>query len=200
MQVLVRNPHGSRFRPQNVVESFWSKDSLYLGPTFAMTSLLELNDPKGLSPFLVLDARIAFYIDQLELADSLITKNLGPLGTVGAHLKTNAKIYHNEDPRKFDRYVKEFLPENPVKEFKEVGEVIVYNETSIDKTLWSRLKKGGYYLIASGKEPLEIDPPGKFEVIKESWPAGMETEVGWRFVNEDLGLENFEFAKIRKLD
>lgn len=199
MQVLVKNIHGEYFKPLNVFESFWSKDCLFLGPTFSMTSLMELNDPTGLSPFLVLDAKIAFYIYQLDQSVTLLTKNLGPLGTIGAHLISGAKIFHNEDQKKMERYIKEYLLVSPVEKGGVIEQVVVYNEKKIDVNLWKKLRVGGTYLIASSKGPLELNIPGKFKAIKRAWPVGVETDYGWVFLDEEYGLENFEFAKIKKL-
>jgi hypothetical protein len=166
MQVLVKNIHGAYFKPSNVFESFWSKNCLFLGPTFSMTSLMELTDPTSLSPYLVLDAKIAFYIYQLDLSETLLSKSLGPLGTIGAHLISGAKIFHNEDQKKMERYIKEYLLVSPVETGGVIEQVIVYNERKIDANLWEKLKIGGNYLIASSKEPLELEIPGKFTAIK----------------------------------
>lgn len=199
MQVLVRNTYGTYVRPSHVFESFWSNDCLFLGPTFPMTSLMELNDSTGLSPFLVLDAKMAFLIHQLETSKTLVTKNLGPLATIGAHLLSGAKIYHNVDKKKFAQYVKEYLPQNPEAKEKVWDQVIVFNEPKINPAFWQKLKIGGYYILATTKQSIELEVKGKFHIIKSKWPKGQETETGWRFSEEELGLEDLEFTKIRKV-
>lgn len=199
MQVLVKNNFGKPIRPQDVIESFWSDDCLLLGPTFPMTSLLEINDGTGPSPFLVLDAKMAFFIKQLTKSKTLAAKNLGPLATIGAHIVSGAKIAHTEDKKKFIQYVKEFLPTNPEVKETSFDQVIVYGESSINPTLWKKLKVGGHYLLATAQGPLVINPTGKFKMIRTTWPKGYETKFGWRFDEEDSGLENFEFTKLRKL-
>lgn len=199
MQVLVRNAYGSPVKPSHVVESFWSEDCLIIGPTFPMTALLELNGDTGLSPFLVLDAKMAFYITLLEKSKTLATKNIGPLATVAAHIKSGAKICHNEDKKKFSQYVKEYLPQNPEAKDTSFDQVMVYNESTINPALWKKLKVGGQYLLASSKEPLTIEPNGKFKIIRSRWPQGYETKIGWKFDEEESGLENFEFARLKKM-
>jgi hypothetical protein len=199
MQVLVQNPYSTPIHQTHVYPSFWSESCLYLGSAFSMTSLMDMNNPLDLSPFLVLDAKMAFFISQLEKSSFLICKNLGPLGTIGSHIFSSSKIAHNEDQKKVARYVKEYFPASPLSSEGDLDQVIVYNESKIYQELWDKLRVGGTYLIASLKVPLEINLSGTFEAAKLSWPNGMSTEYGWRFFEDDWGLNEFEYAKLKKL-
>lgn len=204
MQVLVKNHLAlSKVEPQNVIESFWSEKCLYLGANFSMSLLMDLSDPVSLSPFLVLDAKVAFLISQLNPVATTYARQLGPLGLIGAHLMTNSKFIHEEDPKKIGRYLDEYLPKSQqdiVSGEEKYDQVVVFGESVVKPELWNKLKVGGFYILASDKAPITIDLSyEEFEAFGKRWPYGQPTEFGWRFKEEEWGLKDYEFAKIRKL-
>lgn len=204
MQVLVKNPFSeSRLVPKNVIESFWSPDCLYLDANFSMSSLTGPSDSVGLSPFLVLDAKIAFLISQLNAVATTYARSLGPLGLVGASILTGSKIVHEEDQKKVSRYLEEYLPrenQSITPDTKSYDQIVVFGGTRIDQNLWKQLNVGGYYLVASDKSAIEIDlEQEEFEAFGKLWPFGESTEFGWRFKEDQWGFTQYEFAKIRKL-
>lgn len=164
---------------------------------------MDPSDSVGLSPFLVLDGKIAFLISQLAKAGTTYARNLGPLGLVGAHIHAGSKFVHEEDQKKVSRYLEEYLPkenQNIVIQTESYDQVVVFNENTIDQNLWKKLNVGGYYLIASDKSAIQIDlEHEEFEAFGKLWPYGESTEFGWRFKEEEWGLAHYEFAKIRKL-
>ncbi len=204
MQVLVKNPFSpSKLEAKNVIESFWGSDCLYLGPAFAMSSLMDPSESVGLSPFMVLDAKIAFLISQMNSVGCTCAEQLGPLGLVAAKIKSGSSFVHKEDQKKLSRYGEEYLPKDNQVITTESGsfdQVVVFGSNTINQDLWKNLNVGGYYLLASDKESIRIDlEHEEFEAFGKRWPFGMPTEFGWRFNQEEWGLDNFEFAKIRKL-
>jgi hypothetical protein len=199
MQVLVKNPHAPAIHPNGVINSFWSEDCLYMDATFSMTSLMQLSDPVGFSPFLVLDARVAFSIFQLNIGSSLYTRQLGTLGVIGAHLVSNSLVTHEEDKKKFDQYSKEYLPENIETVSSSFDQILTFNAREIDQDLWDKLKVGGTYIVASSRGAVSVNVRGKFEAFGKLWPVGEATEFGWKFNNNEWGLEDFEICKLQKL-
>ncbi len=204
MQVLVKNPFSpSKPEAKNVIESFWSPDCLYLGAAFSMSSLMDPSEEVGLSPFLVLDAKIAFLISHLNPVQTTYARQLGPLGIVGAHIKTGSKFIHEEDQKKVSRYLDEYLPKDNqglVSQAEKYDQVVVYGENTINQVLWKKLEIGGYYLLATDKSGIKIDlNHEEFEAFGKLWPFGEATEFGWRFTEEEWGLNPYEFAKIKKL-
>lgn len=164
-----------------------------------MTSLMELTDPLGLSPFLVVDARVGFTLYMLNKGRALYTRNAGALGALGAHIISGAAVTHNEDPKKFDQYAKEYLP-HPVEVASEpYDQILCFNSKTIDPVLWNKLEVGGFYILATTESSLTINPPGKFEAFGKIHPKGMPTEFGWKFSEENIGLLGLEVAKIKKL-
>lgn len=199
MQVLVKNPYAVALPAKNVTPSFWSDDCLYMQNTFSMTSLMELTDPLGLSPFLVVDARVGFSINLLKKGRSLLTRNIGALGAIGAHIISQSAITHHEDPKKFDQYVKEYLPHKVESGTEPYDQILCFNSKTIDPVYWNKLEVGGFYILATTEGSLTIKPPGKFEAFGKIWPKGMSTEFGWKFTEENIGLQGLEIAKIKKL-
>jgi hypothetical protein len=199
MQVLVKNPFAIALPAKNVIPSFWSDECLYMEPTFSMTSLMELTDPLGLSPFLVVDARVGFCLYMLKKGRALYTRNAGALGALGAHIVSESAITHNEDPKKFDQYAKEYLPHAVETPKGLYDQILCFNSKTIDPILWNKLEVGGFYILATIEGSLTIKPPGKFEAFGKLWPKGMSTEFGWKFNEENIGLNGLEVAKIKKL-
>lgn len=197
MEVLVKNPFAQEINPADVSTSFWSSDCLYMGSRFSFSSLFGQTDPLSYSPFLVLDARIAFIISQAEKTDAYC-RGLGALGTIGVTVQTRSCVGHNEDKDKFQNYVKEYLPDDPSKNWQGYNQIITFGENRVDPALWNRLKVGGFYLMGA-EAPLSIQPGSSFEAFGKLWPVGEATEFGWLFQEEKWGLKNFEFAKIKKL-
>ena len=196
MQVLVKNPYSPEIGSKGLIESFWSPNCLYPSETFSFSSLMGLTDPVGLSPFLMLDPVVAFTVSQAEKKISFC-KNLGPLGTLGVHFFSGEKVIHEENPEAFMRYREEYLPHDPVATGSRYEQVIVFGENVIDEKLWSKLSPGGFYIIGTrGKITPGNYPIGPFGKL---WPVGMPTEIGWQFDETNLGLDNFSFAKLKKL-
>ncbi len=168
-----------------------------------MSSLMDPSDTVGLSPFLVLDSKIAFLISQLNKVNTTFARNLGPLGLIAAAIQSGSRFVHEEDQKKVSRYLEEYLPkesQNIVSQEITYDQVVVFGEISIDQNLWKKLNVGGYYLIASDKSAVQIDlEHEEFEPFGKLWPLGASTEFGWRFEEDDLGLSHYEFTKIRKL-
>lgn len=164
---------------------------------------MDPTESLGLSPFLVLDAKIAFLISQMETTPITYARNIGPLGLVGAYTKTNSKFIHNEDQIKIDRYVLEYLPKENhdlVTLAQTVDQVIVFGETIVNENLWKKLNVGGWYILATDKGSLKIELDyEEYEAFGKRWPFGESTEFGWKFKEEEWGLLNYEFLKIRKL-
>ncbi|MFP5385963.1 MAG: hypothetical protein ACLGHN_07775 [Bacteriovoracia bacterium] len=196
MQVLVKNPFTPEIEPKGLVESFWSPNCLYPGHDFSFSVLLDLSNNVSLSPFLMLDPKVAFTVSQVNKAEAFC-KNLGPLGTLGVHFFSGEKVIHEENQKEFLKYQEEYLPHNPASESLTYEQVVVFGENSIDEKLWNKLTPGGFYIIGTQGRitagNFNVEPFGK------PWPLGVATEIGWRFNASELGLEEFEFAKFRKL-
>lgn len=164
---------------------------------------MDPSEVVGLSPFLVLDAKIAFLISQINAAETTYAEQLGPLGLVGAKIKSGSKFVHLEDQKKLIQYMEEYLPkENQLitTEALLYDQVVVFGSQTVNQELWKKLNVGGFYLLASDKGSIQIDlEHEEFEAFGKRWPFGGPTEFGWRFTEEEWGLSNFEFAKIRKL-
>lgn len=203
MQVLIENPYAPlKHRPLGLVPSFWSENAFYIGNHFSMGSLMEESTRFNLSPFAVLDARVAFLLGQVNKGTSILARNIGPLAVVVAHFDS-LSVTHNEDRKKVDSYLKEYLPPKEVKvspELDHYDQIVVFGECDIQDHLWEKLKVGGYYILASYSEGLQISKPGTdFEAMGKIWPHGEATEFGWKFTEEELGLFGFEFCKLKKL-
>jgi hypothetical protein len=202
MQVLVKNHYAPCQLPlSQVVPSFWLEACLYPTGTFSMSSMMDPRDLLGLSPFLVLDAKVAFAISQLSPSALLYGKNLGPLGTLAAHLLSGCQLLPQEHPQKFARYLKEYLPPDEQQIFSDsraFDQVISLGENKLDLELWRELPVGGLYLMGGEKLELEL-AGGDFEALGKLWPYGEATEFGWQFHEESLGLDNFHFCKLKKL-
>ena len=196
MQVLVKNPFTPEINSPGLKESFWSPNCLYPDEDFSFSSLLGLSDPLGLSPFLMLDPRVAFIISQVEKKVSFC-KNLGAMGTIGVHFFSGEKIIHEENQKAFSKYQEEYLPHNPISGHSLFEQVVVFGENTIDEKLWKKLSPGGFYIMGALGKII----PGNYRVgpFGKLWPVGMPTEIGWKFNERELGLEDFEFAKLRKL-
>lgn len=199
MQVLVKNPYATALPAKNVTPSFWSDECVFMDADFSMTSLMELTDPLGLSPFLVVDAKIGFVLSMLKKGKALCTKNIGALGAVGAQILSASALKHNEDAKKFEMYAKEYLPHKVEATNGPFDQILCFNQKAIDPTLWKNLEVGGYYILATTEGSLTINPPGKFEAFGKLWPKGMSTEFGWKFKEDYLGIAGLEVAKIKKL-
>lgn len=199
MQVLVKNPFATALPAKNVTASFWSPDCLYMNSDFSMTSLMELTDPLGLSPFLVVDARVGFMLYLLKKGESLCTRGVGSLGAIGAHILSGGALNHSEDQKKIELYAKEYLPHKLEAATEPFDQVLCFNQKSVDVGLWKQLKVGGHYIFGTTEGQLSINPPGKFEAFGRIWPSGMPTEFGWKFNDDMAGLGGLEFAKIKKL-
>lgn len=204
MQVLVKNPFSqSKLEAKNVIESFWGSDCLYLGAAFSMSSLMGHSEMVGLSPFLVLDAKIAFLISQMNPVNVTHAQQLGPLGLIGAKIKSGSTFVHEEDQKKLNRYEEEYLPKDNqliTSRDETYDQVVAFGSHTINQELWKKLDVGGFYLLASDKDSIQINlEHEEFEAFGKRWPFGVPTEFGWRFKEEEWGLNNYEFAKIRKL-
>jgi hypothetical protein len=204
MQVLIENPYLPKLPEiEHAIRSFWSDNCLYPTDKFAMSSLFELSDLVDLSPFLFLDAKVAFLLSYLRAGESCYARNIGVLGIIAGHFQTQSKFGHAEDSRKLLQYAAEYLPADKrsfTTSEDTFDQIIVFGENTIARDLWSKLKVGGFFILASDKSPLTINlDPSEFEAFGRLWPYGMSTEFGWRFKEKEWGLENFEMAKIKKL-
>lgn len=203
MQVLVENPYSPLdARPLGLSPSFWSPSTYYFSPHFSMGNLMSESIKLGLSPYVVVDARVALFLSQLTKGTSVYTRNLGALGVVVAQF-VSLSVTHNEDSKKVANYLKEYItPKEMIiaPDLALYDQVVIFGECDIQDHLWEKLKVGGYYLLASYSEGLQITrKKEEYAVVKMSWPQGKETEFGWRFDEEELGLFGFEFTKLKKL-
>lgn len=202
MQVLVENPYAPlRERPTELLESFWSETTYYMTPMFSITSLLSQSDVVGLSPYALVDARVAIMISRLNPAESAFTKNVGALGMTVVAFHSSC-VGSEERRADVAKYFKEYLPQEriPVIGAQLYDQIIVYDETEIDLELWKKLKVGGHYIFGSSKGPLSYSiPPKHFDAIGVLYPYGEATEFGWKFEEDELGLKGFEFSKLKKL-
>lgn len=200
MQVLIENPNAPFLnKPKVLIPSFWSPSMFFMGPEFSMTSLIDLSDPLGLSPFLSVDVKVAFLISQIESGVSVFAKNMGALGVVALQFSSTT-VSHHEDRKRLEQYYREYLPAGKrviAPEFDEYDQVVVFGESKINPDLWSKLKIGGHYIFGA-IEKLEFPAESFFEAKGKLWPFGEATEFGWRFQEETLGLPEFEFAKLQK--
>ncbi|WPU66444.1 hypothetical protein [Peredibacter starrii] len=200
MQVLIENPDAKlKAKPKTLLPSFWSPSMFYMGPTFSMTSLFDLSDPLGLSPFVSVDAKIAFLIGQIDSEGAVYAKNMGALGVVGLQFISRS-VTHAEDPKKILDYYREYFSSgteiNP--DVNSFDHVVVFGEARVVPELWQKLKSGGTYIFGA-TEPLIFPDPALFEAKGNLWPVGESTEFGWKFNNDELGLSQFEFGRIQKL-
>lgn len=199
MQVLVKNPNASPITAPGLTPSFWSEEVLFMGPMFSMTSLMELSDPLGLSPFLVIDAKIAFLLSLMNKGQSLYARKIGALGVVAAHIISGAGLTHHEEHKKVERYSSEYLKHSIPAAVAPYDQVVVFGETSVDPELWKQLKTGGTYIFGSTSVPMFVNPPGTFDALGKLWPEGLATEFGWRFNDDQWGLCDLEVYKLKKL-
>lgn len=204
MQVLIKNPFfKSHLTTQHLIESFWSPHCLYPNENFALSSLMDLSDPLGFSPYLLIDARIAFATSQLVPGKSCYARQIGALGVLAAYFQTLGIFGHEEDDKKISLFQKEYLPQelqNFISPQTTYEQVIVFGESMIDLQLWSKLKVGGFFILASDKTAITVNlAPEDFEAFGKLWPFGEPTEFGWRFKEAQWGLQNFNFMKIKKL-
>lgn len=202
MQVLVKNPQAQiDLKDLDIIQSFWSKDCYYMGPRFSMSSLMEATDPLGLSPYLILNAQIAYLLSLLDPKATTLTQNLGPLGTVGAFLFTGKSIIHREDEIKVAKYLKEYVPKDSGSIPAPQGlpdQMIIFGEHSIRKNLWDKLEVGGTFILGATQHKISIDPAYDFEAFGSLYPVGEATEFGWRINDENIGMEWFEVVKVKK--
>lgn len=202
MQVLLKNPEAKEnLIFEGIIPTFWSQNAYFLSSDFSLATFLSQSETFKYSPFLSLDARISFLISQLSSSLATYARNLGALGVVALRF-THQNIEHNEDPQKVKHYAEEYLPENSKIAFKgpSYQEVVVFNEQSIDLALWGKLEVGGYYLLGSIDQDITINLSSDcFEAVGRLWPFGEASEFGWIFCEEDYGLKNFRFLKIKKI-
>lgn len=196
MQILVKNTYGPELKLSDVKESFWSDDCLYMGDSFSLSDLMEQTDLVGLSPFYFLDPRVAFGLFQLK-EGSLYARGLGSVGTVAAFMMCK-EGWCAENRDQILKNIKEYLPFNPLKDSKTYDQIMTFGEKKIDDQLWEKLKVGGFYYLSSTSGKIDLGDK-KFEAFGKLWPIGEATEFGWKFNSKVSGLENFEFAKVKKL-
>ena len=197
MQVLVKNKYAQELKIENLHESFWDSNSYYMDDNFTMSSIFELSDPLGFSPFYFLDPRVSFLLSQMNLGGDLIIRGVGPIGTVAALGKVDRGM-HFEDQTKVKNTINEYLPKSNVETLLSYDQVVVFGEQKIDELLWKNLRPGGFYLLGSitGKINPFVDG---YEPFGKMWPIGMPTETGWKFNDSKSGLVEFEFTKLKKL-
>lgn len=195
MQVLVKNIYCQDLQTKGLSQTFWDPDSYEMGAEFSVSSVMELSGTLGLSPYFVVDARVAFMVSQLNKG-SVYVRGLGDLAATLALMKAGSGYVENIT-KKLDQYIKEYLPSNPLKEEKLYQQILTFGEKTIDSSLWDRLSPGGFYYM--GVTEGELNPSGVyFEAFGKLWPYGEATEFGWRFGPDIQGLSGFEFAKLRK--
>ena len=202
MQVLLKNPEAKEILIfEGIIPTFWSQNAFFITPDFSLSSFLNQSEELEYSPFLSLDARISFLVSQLAPNENIYAKKLGALGVIATHF-THKHIDHNEDALKLKHYAEEYLPQSLEMAFKGTSyqQVIVFDEEDIDLALWRKLEVGGHYLVGSIKQDIAINlPPESFEAVGKLWPYGSATEFGWSFQEEDFGLKEFRFVKIKKI-
>lgn len=186
MQVLVKNPFAKQPLDSGLVESYWDPDCFLPGQTFSMSSLVELSDFVGLSPYYFLDSRVALMLSLLNRG-SVFVKGMGPLGSLAAIGRAGTG-FTNE---RIDKYVSEYFPSNPLERRSSYDQVLVFDEEVIDSELWNLLRPGGFYIYGSMKKRLH-PPEQPFEAFGKLYPVGSPTEFGWKF-------EDLEISKIKKL-
>ena len=206
MQVLLENP----FNPlgsvtDNVTQSFWSDNCLYMDSNFSINAMLKMTDPVGLSPFFILDARIALLISLVSKNSSLLTRGLGPQAVVACLSNFKSQLEHFENPQLIDKYLAEYFPKSysiNINKILRPKQIIIYNEIEIDLKLWEKLDIGGMYILGTtSKSPILNLSPSRFEAIGNLWPVGESTEFGWKFEtkNDELGLNGFEIHRLKKI-
>lgn len=194
MQVLVKNIYCADVK-HGLNPYFWDSDSFEIGPHFSMSSLLDLTDSLGLSPYFVLDAKLAFMISQLGKGNIYI-RGIGELASTAALMKAG-NGYVSGDQERLKKYISEYLPSDPLSVAETYQQVLTFGETDIDSSLWEKLSPGGFYYLGTRDSSLKLSA-GKFEAFGKLWPSGEPTEFGWRFGKETPELSGFEFAKIKK--
>jgi hypothetical protein len=197
MQVLVKNPFLSlNLDSLDLLPSFWNPECLYPGDEFSFTSLLDLSDSLKLSPLFFLDARVAFTLSAMASVPTFF-HGLGPLGTV-AGLSRVPSGHSTEEIAALQNYIDEYFPRPAVFTQAPYDQIVTFGETRVDEKLWDQLQVGGFYILGSIGQPIEL-PQRPFEAFGKLWPFGNPTEFGWAFNQEDLGLEDFYFSKFKKL-
>lgn len=197
MQVLVKNPFLSiDLESLDLHPSFWNPDCFYPGDDFSFGSLIDLSDSLQRSPFYFLDARVAFTLSALAPVPTFF-HGLGPLGTV-AGLSRVPSGNTSEETSSLKNYFDEYFPNPPVFANAPFEQVITFGENRVNEKLWDDLPVGGFYLLGSIGQPIEV-PKKPFEAFGKLWPFGAPTEFGWAFTEEDLGLDDFYFSKFKKL-
>ena len=197
MQVLVKNPFAPLLKVPGTFPSFWSPECLMMDQDFSFGKAVELSLVLSYSPFLTLDPKIAFL---LSMADQKKTyaRGIGLLGLVGLHFYTRQEILRDQDGKQLDRYVKEYLPASPFKDALDIEQVVVFDESIIDRDLWDKLPVGGTYVMGFTQGKFNSNGVS-FEAFGKLWPYGEANEFGWQFDEDNWGLGHFKFNKIRKL-
>lgn len=164
---------------------------------FSFAKLFNLTDPVGLSPFISLDAKRAFLLFQLNKSGPTLVKGMGALGVIGSFLVTRVPIIHKEN---LSSYEEEYLPRGLSVSVEGNGfnQALVFGENDIDHEIWNALPVGGVYILGGSKIKNSLSAQS-FESLGHLWPLGQSTEFGWEFNKIELGLDNFEFLKLRKL-
>lgn len=197
MQVLVKNSFSQVLTHNHLHPAFWDELCFYMDEKFSIPQLFESVDPFDLSPYFFLDPRVAFLISQMSLSGDAFIQGLGPVATVAALTKVDRGI-HTEDFAKTEKIIQEYLPKSNVTQLKTFNQIVVFGSNKVDEELWKNLLVGGFYLMGSITGPITV-PHFDFEAFGKLWPIGMPTEIGWKFNDQNSGLVNFEFCKIKKL-
>lgn len=161
-----------------------------------MTSLMDLTNPLGLSPYFVVDAGMAFMISRVEKGRIYI-RGPGELGSTAILMKAGEGFVAG-DRNKLRQYIREYLPSDPLVESESFEQILTFGENRVDPVLWEKLNPGGFYQLGVKAGPIDLSG-FKFEAFGKLWPWGQATEFGWRFDDETPGLTGFEFARIKKL-
>lgn len=176
--------------------SFWSEECLYMDKDFSFGRAIGLTSALRFSPFLSLDPQVAFLIAQADQKVSFC-RGIGALGAIGLHFFTRDKLIFGEESKKLDQYVSEYLLKNPFTSDIPFEQVVVFGDDQIDLELWKKLPVGGTYILGCNRNTVRFSGI-TFEAFGKLWPYGEATEFGWKFQEEELGLNNFYFFKIKK--
>lgn len=195
MQVLVKNIYCADLKSHGLNPYFWDSECFEIGPHFSMSSLLDLTDSLGLSPYFVLEAKMAFMVSQLGKGD-IYLRGVGALTATAALMKAGTG-YVSGDQESLKQYITEYLPADPITHKDSYQQVLTFGETEIDSSVWEKLRPGGFYFLGTDNKTMKLSDK-KFEAFGKLWPSGEPTEFGWRFGKETPELSGLEFAKIKK--
>lgn len=171
-QVLVRNPEiDLKEMPQGLWPTTWDEFSFWMEPNFSLARALSLTSQQELSPFLLLEARMAFLVSVLDLKTDTYLAGMSELSSLLFFLRTHKPLFSTSDfSRVLAEYTqRQFIP-SPEKSFPQM----VIWEDDLSRHL-SHLALHARLYLASSKQLPDV-PSGFCQEMK--WSYGEGSEIG----------------------